>query len=105
MAQSTPIPSNKYTVQEVMNKSFDETYNVNAVEPLTYDPTTNSLIRAYPASALNLKPYDYMSLALTDSVTETYTFKSGGSGGTTTNTIVIVYTDSGKGTISSVTKT
>jgi hypothetical protein len=48
--------------------------------------------------------WDYCSLALTNSTTETYTFKTGGSGGTTVKTIV-VYTDDTKETLSTVTKT
>lgn len=72
---------------------------------LEVDSKGNLLISINKNFGLTLTNYDYVSLALTDSVTETYTFKIGGSGGTTTNTIVIVYTDSGKGTLSTVTKT
>lgn len=57
------------------------------------------------ANGLNLKPYDYVARVLTNSTTETYTFRSGGSGGTVTNTVVIVYTDSSLATILNVTKT
>lgn len=39
---------------------------------------------------------DYVSLATPDSVTEVYTYRLGGSGGTTTETVTIVYTDSTK---------
>jgi hypothetical protein len=49
--------------------------------------------------------WDYCSLALTNATTETYTFKTGGSGGTTVKTIVVVYTDDTKETLSTVTKT
>ncbi len=49
--------------------------------------------------------YDYVSLALTDSDTETYTFKTGGAGGTTVATIVVNYTDSTKDTITDATRT
>ena len=52
-----------------------------------------------------LPHYDYASLVVSPATTETWTFKTGGSGGTTVATLVIVYTDSGRGTISSVTKT
>lgn len=103
MAQSNnPIEK---TVQEMSNNSYDSDFEQNTVEVLNYDPTTNTLIRAFPANALNLKPFDYVSRTLTNSTTETYTFKSGGSSGTTTNTVVIVYTDSTLSTISTVTKT
>lgn len=57
-------------------------------------------------NSLNLKPYDYVSMALSNAnQTETYTFKTGGSSGTTTNTVVIVYTDNTRTVISTVTKT
>jgi hypothetical protein len=98
-----PASQNKYTPQNMQNSSFDEDYGVNAVENLVFDPNAG-LLRAYPANALNLKPWDYVSRSL-DTATETWTFKSGGAGGTTTNTVVIVYTDGTLETISTVTKT
>ncbi len=55
-------------------------------------------------NGLSLNQYDYVSRGLV-SATETWTFKSGGSGGTTVNTIVIVYTDTTLTYISTVTKT
>ncbi len=57
--------------------------------------TTNSLVK---------ERYDYISLA-TASTTDTWTYKSGGSGGTTVATVTITYTDSTKATISNVAKT
>lgn len=54
---------------------------------------------------LNLSPYDYVSMTEAPAGTETYTFKSGGAGGTITNTVVVVYTDATKATLSTVTKT
>lgn len=92
------------TEQNILNKSQDTTFKVLAFENLDFDPTANTLNRSYPASPLNLKPYDYVSRGLV-SATETWTFKSGGSGGTTTNTVVVVYTDSTLAIISTVTKT
>jgi hypothetical protein len=65
---------------------------------------TGTQITAF-ASALNLSPFDYVARVLTNATTETYTFKSGGAAGTTTNTVVIVYTDATLSTLSTVTKT
>ncbi len=48
--------------------------------------------------------WDYISIAYTNSTTETFTYKTGGSGGTTVATVTVVYTDSTKVYISSVTK-
>ncbi len=49
--------------------------------------------------------YDYVGVAYPDSVTETYTFKTGGASGTTVRVITIVYTSSAKTSLSSVTRT
>jgi hypothetical protein len=100
-----PLGQTKYTEQNMGNTSFDDDFGVNAVEILEYDPTANTLNRVMPANALNLKPFDYCAMVISPTTTETYTFKSGGSSGTTTNTVVIVYTDSTRADISTVTKT
>lgn len=49
--------------------------------------------------------YDYVSIAYPNDTTEVFTFKIGGSGGTTTNTVTITYVDSTKVQMSTVTKT
>lgn len=105
MATGRPAAQNKYTVQYILNYSYDETFESLTFVPQAYDPTTNTTTRAYPASPMNLKPYDYAARVLTNATTVTWTLKSGGAAGTTTNTIVIVYTDSTLETISTVTKT
>lgn len=57
-------------------------------------------------SGLNIPSYDFVSMALSDGdTTETYTFKTGGSGGTTVATVAVVYTTSAREVISTVTKT
>ena len=48
--------------------------------------------------------YDYVTITYPNTTTEVYIFKTGGSGGTTTGTITLVYTDSGKSSLSTVTK-
>lgn len=53
---------------------------------------------------LGIPVYDYVSYTNTNSTTDTYTFKVGGSGGVTVATLTIVYTDTTKSQISSVTK-
>lgn len=56
-------------------------------------------------NALPLNPgvdYDYLDVQQTDSDTETYVFKTGGSSGTTVRTIVINYTSSAKTDIDTV---
>lgn len=102
---AAPKAQNKYSEQNVLNKSFDEDFGLLMVEPKTYDPTSDTYSSVYPANPMNLKPYDYAGRVLTNATTVTWTLKSGGASGTTTNTIVIVYTDSTLETISTVTKT
>lgn len=53
---------------------------------------------------LGVPQWDYTALVQA-STTDTWAFKTGGSGGSTVATVVITYTDSGKGTISNITKT
>lgn len=46
--------------------------------------------------------FDYLDVQQTDSDTETFVFKTGGSGGTTVRTIVVNYTSSAKTDIDNV---
>lgn len=56
-------------------------------------------------AGFNIGEYDYVSMALSaGDTTETYTFKTGGSGGTTIATVTVVYTDSSREVLSSATK-
>lgn len=69
------------------------------------DPITNRLlVNAVVSGGLSLPTWDYVSNAST-STSDTYSFKVGGSGGTLVATVAVVYTDSTKGTISTVTRT
>lgn len=50
--------------------------------------------------------YDYLSMTLSGgNTTETYTYKTGGAGGTTVATVVVVYTTSTRDVLSTVTRT
>jgi hypothetical protein len=49
--------------------------------------------------------HDYISANFAGATTDVYTFKSGGSGGTTVATVTITYTDSTKAVISTVART
>ena len=73
------------------------------------DPTTGRILVTTTISnsvvpGFNIPTYDYVSLSQTSTV-DTYSFKSGGAGGTLVATITITYTDSTKATISTVAKT
>lgn len=71
------------------------------------DPVTNrTLVDSSLTDGMEIGTYDYVSMALSGGdTTETYTFKAGGSGGTTVATVVVVYTTSDRDVLSSVTKT
>jgi hypothetical protein len=64
--------------------------------------TTSSApaVRVVNAGLLGVQ-YDYFSVAYPDSVTEIYTFKSGGSSGVTQRVVSLIYTDSTKQYLSS----
>lgn len=68
---------------------------------MQYTPGLNT---SSSSSGLVLPAYDYVSVAYPDAVTEVYTFKSGGSLGSTVATVTIVYTASDKASLSTVTK-
>jgi len=67
-----------------------------------FDPTTKRL--KVDGGGIGLPSWDYVSLVQA-STTDTYTFKTGGSGGTTVATVVLTFTDSTKQTLSNVTRT
>ena len=56
-------------------------------------------------SGLISSGYDYISVAYPDTLTEVYTFKTGGASGTIVATITIVYTTATKDVLSTVTRT
>jgi len=69
-----------------------------------YDEETNSMRISPSAGQLITEAFDYIGATFPDGVTEVYTYKSGGSGGTTVATVTVVYTSSAKSSVSSVTK-
>ncbi len=71
---------------------------------MSYSPGLNTNINDVPG--LNIPPYDYVAMTLSvGNTTETYVFKTGGSGGLTVATVVVVYTDNTRTVLSTVTKT
>ncbi len=68
------------------------------------DPSTEGTL--LKTVGLGLLQFDYVSMALSaGDTTETYTFKTGGSGGSTVATVAVVYTTSARSVLSNVTKT
>lgn len=48
--------------------------------------------------------HDHIAVTYPSTTSEVYTYKSGGAAGTTVSTVTIVYTDSTKNNVSSITK-
>ena len=71
--------------------------------PLKADPSTGALL-ALPMGSMITENYDYISVAYPINTTEVYTFYVGGSGGTLVATVTVVYTDSSKQNLSTVTR-
>ena len=61
-------------------------------------------VKTVLANTLITDSFDYIGATYPDTETEVYTYKSGGSSGTVVGTITVVYTDSTKAVLSSVTK-
>ena|SRR5690348_13010606 len=79
------------------NKTGD---NIDAERAANYVwDTVNSVWTRQSSLAPNA--YDYVSYT-SGSTTDTYTYKSGGSSGTTVQTITVTWTDSTKATLSSI---
>lgn len=68
----------------------------------TYIALDSGLFNA--SAGLVTVAYDYIKATYPDTVTEVYTFKTGGSSGTTVATVTVVYTDTTKEFIDTVTK-
>lgn len=74
--------------------------------PIPQFPNKVSVTKPNGSNIFGLTPkedYNYVDVQQTNSTTETYVFKLGGSGGTIVQTIVLVYTDSTKANIDTVT--
>lgn len=57
-----------------------------------------------PGGSLVTEEFDYVAASYPDTVTEVYTYKTGGSDGTTVAVVTVVYTTSTKDVLSSVTR-
>jgi len=79
------------------------------IDPISLRDTSDTQIN--PATeegqeaiaGLVTEPFDYVGAAYPDTTTEVYTFKEGGLGGATVATVTVVYTDTTKEFITSVT--
>ena len=98
------------TVQPVRGLNADGSIDVNLSASGGTATAANQLLEIADLDTLVssrgffLPTNDYAALVQA-ALTDTWTFKSGGSGGTTVATVTITYTDSSKATISTVAKT
>ena len=69
------------------------------------DVDGNTTVRVSTQNVLVPEKYDYVAITYPDIVTEVYTYKSGGSGGTTVGTLTYVYNDSTKQKLVSIART
>ena len=89
------------------SQSFDETYRLKKVGPFGWSGSAmvqvrvNSSGEIVTTSGAGIPTWDYAALTQA-ATTDTWTFKTGGSGVTTVRTVVVTYTDSTKATISNV---
>jgi hypothetical protein len=63
------------------------------------------MLAALNGGRLVTEAYDYIGVAYPEDDTEVYTYKKGGSDGTTVATVTVEYTDSTKENVSSVART
>lgn len=101
MAKNIPFPLKD--ANQTVIESYDDQNSAHRVEPVINGQIVSSS-NPLPVGNLGTSPifvnslpfvWDYVSMALSNgNTTETYTFKTGGSGGATTGTVVINYTNS-----------
>lgn len=91
--RSDSAPSALYA-KRTLEESDDDSYPVLVDE---YGAIATS-------NGLKISGYDYVAMVISPATTETYTFRRGGASGTIVATVVIVYTDSTREDISTVTK-
>lgn len=76
------------TIIDLLRAVFDGTSSINVKTQGNLNPVT----------------FDYVAITYPSATQEVYTYKSGGSGGTTASTITVNYSDSSKRQISNVTR-
>lgn len=75
---------------------------LSQVLPLEIDPNTGQLLVAN--GNIVIAGYDYMGVTYPSTTTEVYVYKIGGSSGVVVGTVTIVYTDSTKASVSTITR-
>lgn len=68
------------------------------------DTSGNVAVNTISLGSLITEKFDYVSASYPDSVTEIYVYKNGGASGTLVATVTVIYVDSTKNQLVSVTK-
>jgi hypothetical protein len=82
----------------------DASKGTSLKEVTVYTQGNKTALNVTNLNSLVFEPFDYIGVAYPSGATETYTYKTGGASGTTVATITVVYTDSTKADLSSVTR-
>ena len=89
----------EHSEQEIANESYSDTYKIAIQGNYGYDSVTDSFL---PMSA-DIS-YAYMAYTNTNTTTDTYKYYQGGVSGSLVATITIIYTDTSKTVVSTVTR-
>lgn len=93
------------SVEQILNQSFDQNTQKLQVEALAYDPVNQTPTpMQQPATGFTINGYDYFNVSSVDSTTDLITYKKGGASGSTLATLTVVYTDTSKDTVQTITK-
>lgn len=112
MAKPTgPAIKTKFSTQEMGNRSWDNTFDINTIEMVGYDGTNlqrlglntdGSLKLGFAIPSHNYIALTYVAAGNGEGEVETVVYKTGGSGGTTVATLTLAYNASHE--VSSVTQ-
>jgi len=72
--------------------------------PATEEKQDNIITELQSIAGLSIPEHNYIGVTYPSDTQEVYTYKTGGSGGTTVGTITVNYTDATKEVLSNVTK-
>ena len=100
------MPTNNLTFNPNTEGDSNSTW-ISKVGVILLDKEGNDIDDSNPlpvSGSLVSEAFDYIGVSYPDTETETYTYKTGGSGGTTVATVTVVYTTSSKDVLSSVTR-
>jgi len=90
------LDRDEHDVSLIAKRTASYGYDTNAGQPFRVGNPSGGMVQEY---------YDYVAIAYPTTTSETYTFKAGGSGGTTVATLTLTYVDSTKAQLSAVAKT